>query len=183
MPRSQPGPVVLTRDQGPHAVTITVEEPDNCTALPLLDNCQSVDPISVEEIDCAINRESCHADPELRNSGYRIPRRPLKVAPKPTINKLNKKKDKLLSNKIAAKRTAQVSRNKRYCKLCDTQCNSAKTYFDHVQSRKHKTKVENKRNTPRCTLCDRLFESHAVLTRHINGKYHLQKVYERRAEN
>lgn len=114
-PRNQTDPVVLRQKKGLDRVLIAVEGPVDYTALPLFKYSVSVNKISVVEIDYTINCKSSFADPVSRNSNYRIPRHPLKTAPKPTINKLDKKSDNLLSNNIVAECTSQMTRNKKYC--------------------------------------------------------------------
>lgn len=110
---------------------------------------------------------------------YRIPRRPPPTE-KPKVHRLSKKKAKVLAEK-QAKRDLKIKkktppRNKRFCKLCNVSCNGSKTFYDHINSRSHRVRQENKRQKPYCKICERLFESHGHLERHLNGSAHLKVV-------
>lgn len=113
---------------------------------------------------------------------YRIPRIPLSApAPiKKKVHRLSKKKAAVLADKqfkLERKQNRKVCpRNKRYCKTCAISCNSAKTFYDHIKSRGHRIRIENRKNTPRCVPCDRVFDSHDHLRSHQNGAAHLKVV-------
>ena len=113
---------------------------------------------------------------------YRIPRIPLS-APAPTkkkVHRISKKKAVVHSDKqfkLERKQNRKVcSGNKQFCKTCAISCNSAKTFYDHIKSRGHRIRIENRKNTPRCVPCDRVFDSHDHLRSHQNGAAHLKVV-------
>ena len=111
---------------------------------------------------------------------YRIPRRPPPPVPlKKSVKKLNKRKEAVLADKLAKQEAKKKKKNcpraKRFCKICEISCNGTKTFYDHLQSRAHRIKVQNARSPPKCTVCDRLFESHGHLERHKNGAAHLKQ--------
>lgn len=109
-----------------------------------------------------------------------IPRLPPPPPLKPRTHRLSKKKSAVLADRVAkreVKKNRKVPpRNKRFCKVCVVSCNSAKTFYDHLNSRRHRIRVENKRSTPRCLECNRDFETHEHLKRHKNGAAHLKIV-------
>lgn len=116
---------------------------------------------------------------------YRIPRKSVPLdKPIKKVQRLSAKKAKALADRVAKKelkaKRRVPPRNKRYCKLCDISCNSAQTFYDHINSKGHRTREKNKKKTPRCTACDRVFDSHEVLKRHENGKEHLKVVLSQR---
>ena len=109
-----------------------------------------------------------------------IPRLPASASIKKKVHRLSAKKAAVLADKQAKLERKQnrkiCSRNKRFCKTCGISCHSAKTFYDHVNSRAHRIRVENRKSTPRCIPCDRVFESHGHLERHQNGAAHLKVV-------
>ena len=112
---------------------------------------------------------------------YHIPRPPVAPAPvKKKVHRLSAKKAAVLADKQAKLERKQnrkvCPRNKRFCKTCGISCNSAKTLYDHIHSRAHRIRVENRKSTPRCIPCDRVFESHGHIERHQNGAAHLKIV-------
>lgn len=115
---------------------------------------------------------------------YRIPRIPRSVpAPiKRTTHRLSARKAAVLADKEfkrERKRNRKVCpRYKRYCKVCGVSGNSAKAFYDHIQSRSHRIQVANAKETPRCIPCNRVFESHGHLKCHENGAAHLKVVCE-----
>ena len=122
------------------------------------------------------------------SASYRIPRLPPAPEPiKPTIRRLSAKKAAVLADRVAKReRKANrkvVPRSRRFCKLCNVYSNSAKSFFDHTHSRKHRIQVENRLNTPRCEPCDRIFECHGQLRTHLNSAKHLSVVGHRNSYN
>lgn len=205
VPRNQPGPTVEVVQ---HLYPITVEEPATPSPhFTLLDN-QPPPPLQLlapANNQPTANQKPKHTpvlhqlvDSDVDSEHFTPPRRHPSVIdleaeevpvprvlrgrptpkPKPFIQKLRVKKDRLYRDRCQPKpRSRNVARSKRFCKLCDIQCNSAKTYFDHKQSRGHKTRLQNKRDPPFCKTCDRHFESHHHLNRHLNGKDHHKVLY------
>lgn len=115
------------------------------------------------------------------SSHYRIPRLPLKPdVPAPRVHRLSKKKAAVLADKVAKRerkqRQKKTPRHKRFCKTCQISCNSATVFYDHINSRSHRLRVENKKRPPFCVQCNRNFESHIHLNRHKNGAAHLKVV-------
>lgn len=142
---------------------------------------QPSNPVSIDVIEPEDPPTPRLALPSPTDS-YRIPRVSLSVpAPiKKKVYRLSKKKASVLADKQFKRERKQkrkvVPRNKRLCKTCDVSCNSAKTFYDHIHSRSHRTRVENRKKTPKCFPCDRVFESHQHLERHRNGAAHLKVV-------
>ena len=115
---------------------------------------------------------------------YRIPRLPVPVpassSVKPAVRRLSAKKAAVLADRVAkrerkAKRKV-CPRSRRFCKLCNVYANSAKAFFDHNNSRKHRIQVENKAKPPICKPCNRVFECHSILRTHQNSLAHLKVV-------
>lgn len=132
-----------------------------------------------EGITVQVEEPIINSDP-IFDSTYRIPRRPPSPPRQPPkIQRLSKKKAGILADKVAKqelkKKKKVPPRHKRFCKLCQVSCNGTKTFYDHTNSRAHRTRLENKKNPPRCIPCSKTFESHSHLLRHINGAAH-QKV-------
>ena len=126
--------------------------------------------------------------PAPASSSYRIPRRepPPPPPPAPRAHRLSKKKAAVLADKQAKreiKKNRKVPpRNRRFCRICNVSCNSAKVFYDHINSRGHRVQAENAKKTPYCAVCKRTFESHTHLERHKNGAAHF-KVISRNSEN
>lgn len=128
--------------------------------------------------------------PAPSSSGaYRIPRLPAPVsAPiKRTVRRLSAKKAAVLADRIA-KRERKANRKvcpraRRFCKTCKVSSTSAKAFYDHVNSRKHRIRAKNAKSTPHCVPCGRQFESHGHLKTRRNGAAHLKVVYEQNNTN
>lgn len=121
---------------------------------------------------------------------YRIPRLPLpKPSSAPKVHRLSNRKSAVLADKQAKKdhkvkqKKKNVPRHKRFCKVCQVSCNSAKVFYDHTKSKGHRIRVENKKCTPHCDICDRTFESHEHLSRHRNGAAHLKVVLRSKSDS
>ena len=119
--------------------------------------------------------------PPPSENTYHIPC--LLPAPAPTkkkVHRISAKKAAVLADKQSKLERKQnrkaCPRNKRFCKTCGISCNSAKTFYDHVHSRAHRIRLENRKSTPRCIPCDHVFESHGHLERDQNGAAHLKVV-------
>jgi len=145
----------------PHVQRVHVEEPED----------------SIEVVDISCRPLAIEAPP------LRIPRKPLAQptpAPKRTVKLLRKKQAKCLADKAAKAekkiKKKRMPKEKRYCKICEISCNGPKTFYDHVQSKAHKSRRDTKRSKPYCRACQQLFESHAHLNRHLNSKAHLKVV-------
>ena len=84
---------------------------------------------------------------------YHIPRLSAPAPIKKKVHRLSAKKAAVLADKQAkleSKQNRKVSPgNKRFCKTCGISCNSAKTFYDHIHSRAHRIRVENRKRTPR----------------------------------
>jgi Zinc-finger double-stranded RNA-binding len=117
---------------------------------------------------------------------YRIPKKPtLKLPravaaerPSRSIKKIRRKQDKALSDKVFRQQNKpkHIAKKNRYCKTCDISCNSAKTFYDHIQSKGHKNRRATEKVQPSCFACSRDFESHHHLSRHLNSKNHLKVI-------
>lgn len=132
-----------------------------------------------EDTTVQVEEPSTNRDPVL-NSSYCNPRRP-SSPPRPLskIQRLPKNKTAFLANKITKRKLKKNMKvfpcNKRFRKLCQVSCNKTKTFCDHVNSRSHPTRLENKKSALQCIPCSKTLETHNHLLRHINAVAH-QKV-------
>ena len=117
---------------------------------------------------------------------YRIPKKPtLKLPrtvaaerPRRSIKKIRRKQDKTLADQVFRRQNKpkHIAKKNRYCKLCDISCNSAKTFYDHIQSKGHKNRRATEKVEPSCFVCSHDFESHHHLTRPLHSKSHLKAI-------
>jgi len=153
--------------------------PGNSQPTPRNQFLQQQHPITVEVIEPTENQPSTPRNISILEDPYRIPRRSVPIQ-KPKTHRLSKKKAFVLADKQAKKELKAKKkvppRNKRFCKLCQVSCNGSKTFYDHVNSRSHRIRLENKKEKPYCNICKRTFESHGHLQRHLNGAAHLKIV-------
>lgn len=109
---------------------------------------------------------------------YRIPF--LLASPKPQAQgkRLFKKRAVVLANKVARKecmvKNCVVAQMKRFCKIRKAIRNGPRSFYDHIQSRSHRARVENEKNPFFCVPCTRIFESHHRVYRHRNSDAHLR---------
>ena len=119
--------------------------------------------------------------PSSSSAPYRIPRS-VPAPIKRTTHRLSARKAAVLADKEfkrERKRNRKVCpRYKRYCRVCSVSGNSAKAFYDHIQSKSHRIQVANAKQTPRCIPCNRVFESHGHLKCHQNGAAHLKVICE-----
>jgi hypothetical protein len=111
---------------------------------------------------------------------YHIPKRRVPEtlsAPKHGVKKIRTKQDRTLADKVArAERRPKPkpARKDRYCKTCKISCNSAKTFYDHIHSKGHRSRREIAKVKPECVVCDIEFQSHCHLSRHLKSKKHFK---------
>ena len=132
--------------------------------------------VTVEEVEDIVPLPATPL-PITAASEYRIPRLPT-TPPRPRAHRLNKKRSKILNDKVKKKELKKkyVPRHRRFCKICQVSCNGPSTWYDHIHSRSHQNAVANKKNTPYCDLCNREFESHNHLERHKKSRSHSKVV-------
>ena len=89
------------------------------------------------------------------------------------------KRDKAFARRIAAEKARREGGGKgKHCTVCNVWGNSKKAFFDHVNSSKHKTRVNVIKNKYNCNICLGKFENDAEMRNHINSKNHRARVVE-----
>ena len=120
-------------------------------------------------------------DPSSSSTPYRIPRS-VPAPIKRTTHSLSARKAAVLADKEfkrERKRNRKVCpRYKQFFKVCGVSSNSAKAFYDHINSRSHRIQVANDKEPPSCIPCNRVFASHGHLKCHKNGAAHLKVVCE-----
>jgi Zinc-finger double-stranded RNA-binding/Zinc-finger of C2H2 type len=109
---------------------------------------------------------------------YRIPKKPTLKLPRRSIKKIRKNQAEALADKVfrQRKKPKNLAKKNRFCKTCNISCNSAKTFYDHIHSKGHKSRRESEKVPPECLACNRDFESHNHLARHLKSKAHFKIV-------
>ena len=123
--------------------------------------------------------------PMHKNALPRIPRLSTDVVNNREIQarttiKLRGKRDKAFARRIAADKARREGggKGKKHCTVCKVFCNSKKVFFDHVNSSKHKNRVNVLKNKYNCSICMRNFENDAAMRNHMNSKNHRARVVE-----
>jgi hypothetical protein len=121
----------------------------------------------ISEINIPSSKES-----QKHVEQYRIPRKPTLKVPRRSIKKIRKNQAKALSDRVfrQRKKPKNIARKNCFCRTCNISCNSAKTFYDHVQAKSHKSRRETEKAQPECLACNRDFESHNHLARHLKAK-------------
>lgn len=79
---------------------------------------------------------------------------------------------------VTAYEVAKMERNKykkvppckkRFCSFCQLNCKGIEALLDNINSRTHKTCLENMKTRSRCVTCNKAFETHSHLHRHLYG--------------
>lgn len=114
----------------------------------------------------------------INSSNYRISRQCPSPPCYPKQKRLERKDGSCPADKIAKQQLKKSKKvalcNKRFCFLCQISRNLSKTFYNYINSRADRRRLENKKCSPQCITCNKTFKSHGHLPHHLNSPAHLK---------